>query len=96
MYAVNSIAFHQRHGTFATAGSDGTYVFWDKDSKHRLKASNRLGNAITAAAFNKDGNIYAYALGYDWSKGVEFWDKSKPNAIYLRGVQDAEVRPRRA
>ena len=23
---------------------------------------------ITASAFNRDGNIYAYATGYDWSK----------------------------
>jgi len=25
------------HGTFATAGSDGAFNFWDKDSKQRLK-----------------------------------------------------------
>lgn len=24
-------------GTFATAGSDGAFNFWDKDSKQRLK-----------------------------------------------------------
>ena len=30
IYAVNSIAFHKL-GTFATAGSDGTFNFWDKD-----------------------------------------------------------------
>ena len=29
----------RRHGTFATAGSDGCFNFWDKDSKQRLKAS---------------------------------------------------------
>lgn len=28
--AVNTMAFHPVHGTFATAGSDGTYNFWDK------------------------------------------------------------------
>ena len=29
IYAVNSLAFHH-YGTFATAGSDGVYTFWDK------------------------------------------------------------------
>ncbi len=68
VYAVNSIAFHEKYGTFATAGSDGGYVFWDKDSKQRLKLFNRMAQPITSSNFNKDGNIYAYAVGYDWSK----------------------------
>ena len=37
VYAVNDISFHPQHGTFSTAGSDGTFHFWDKDAKHRLK-----------------------------------------------------------
>jgi WD40 repeat protein len=39
IYAVNTIKFHPTHGTFATAGGDGTYNFWDKDSKQRLRVS---------------------------------------------------------
>ena len=27
----------RRYGTFVTAGSDGAFNFWDKDSKQRLK-----------------------------------------------------------
>ncbi|KAK8645822.1 hypothetical protein V6N13_119633 [Hibiscus sabdariffa] len=37
IYSVNSLNFHPVHHTFATAGSDGTFNFWDKDSKQRLK-----------------------------------------------------------
>ncbi|KAH9610962.1 hypothetical protein KSS87_002502 [Heliosperma pusillum] len=37
IYSVNSLDFHPVHGTFATAGSDGAFNFWDKDSKQRLK-----------------------------------------------------------
>ena len=37
IYAVNSISFHSTFGTFVTAGADGNYNFWDKDSKQRLK-----------------------------------------------------------
>jgi len=93
VYAVNSIAFHP-YGTFATCGSDGTYVFWDKDAKQRLKAFERNPQPITASSFNKDGSIFAYALGYDWSKGIEFYDKNKGSQIHLHSVQDAEIKPR--
>ena len=31
----------QVHHTFATAGSDGAFNFWDKDSKQRLKVFSR-------------------------------------------------------
>jgi mRNA export factor len=41
IYPVNSCAFHPQHGTFVTAGGDGTYNFWDKDSKQRLRAMQR-------------------------------------------------------
>jgi len=94
VYAVNNICFHKQFGTFATSGSDGTYVFWDKDSKHRLKLFERMPNSITTATFNRDGRIYAYALGYDWSKGMEGYDKSKPHQIYVHGVQEVEIRPK--
>jgi hypothetical protein len=32
--------FFQVHHTFATAGSDGGFNFWDKDSKQRLKVQS--------------------------------------------------------
>jgi mRNA export factor len=66
--------FHPVFGTFSTAGSDGTYNFWDKDSKQRLKqmAKATYGTnpaPIPCSAFNKDGTIFAYAVSYDWSRG---------------------------
>jgi len=94
VFAVNTIAFHPKYGTFATAGSDGGYVFWDKDSKQRLKLFNRCPQPITGSKFNRDGSIYAYSTGYDWSKGAEYFDRSKGPQIYLHAVQDAEIAPR--
>ncbi|CAE6529006.1 unnamed protein product [Rhizoctonia solani] len=35
VFAVNDMSFHPVHGTFSTAGADGTINFWDKDSKTR-------------------------------------------------------------
>ncbi|PNX76674.1 rae1-like protein, partial [Trifolium pratense] len=61
IYSVNSLNFHPVHHTFATAGSDGAFNFWDKDSKQRLKAMQRCNQPIPCGAFNNDGSIYAYA-----------------------------------
>jgi mRNA export factor len=97
VFSVNVIAFHQQFGTFATCGSDGTYVFWDKDSKQRLKLFNKMNNAVTAAAFSSAGNIFAYALGYDWSRGIEYYDRYRqPNAILLHAVKEDEIRKKPA
>ena len=53
MCAVNAISFHPQWGTFVTAGSDGAYNFWDKDSKQRLKAMQKSSMPIPCAAFNR-------------------------------------------
>ncbi len=34
----------------------------------RLKGFNRLPNSISACDFNAGGDMFAYAIGYDWSK----------------------------
>lgn len=68
IYAVNDIAFHPIHGTLATVGSDGTFSFWDKDARTKLKGSESMEQPITTCAFNANGQIFAYAVGYDWSK----------------------------
>lgn len=65
---VNAISFHPVHGTLATVGSDGRFSFWDKDARTKLKTSEQLDQPITACCFNHNGNIFAYASSYDWSK----------------------------
>lgn len=97
IYPVNSISFHEQHGTFATAGGDGGFNFWDKDNKHRLKQFQRLNQPITATAFSADGNIFAYAVGYDWSKGAAHHNPATSRKyILLHGVVQAEVRGKKS
>lgn len=72
IYAVNGIAFHPVHGTLATVGSDGRFSFWDKDARTKLKTSEQLDQPIAACCFNHNGNIFAYASSYDWSKVSTF------------------------
>lgn len=95
LFPVNAMSFHPIHGTFSTAGGDGSMCFWDKDSKTRLKTFEGKGVPITCTAFNRTGNIFAYATSYDWHKG---WQAAPPpntpNQIYLHACKDEEVKRR--
>ena len=86
IYSVNTIAFHTKCLTFSTAGADGFYNFWDKESRTRLKrsgeilygpmnatATNRMGcipASITCSQFDPTGEMFAYGVSYDWSQGM--------------------------
>jgi mRNA export factor len=77
IYAVNDIAFHPIYNTMATIGSDGKYTFWDKDARTQLKRSDQFEFPLTRCSINSTGEIFAFAMGYDWSKGYEY---SQPHA----------------
>ena len=52
--------------------SDGAINFWDKDSRQRLKPMLSPGNGtVSCTTFNAKGDIFAYAISYDWSKVKE-------------------------
>lgn len=94
VYSVNAISFHPQHGTFSTAGSDGSFHFWDKDAKHRLKGFPEVGGSISATDFSRTGNIFAYAVSYDWSKGFQSNTPQMTNKVMLHSVQLDEIKPR--
>ena len=94
VYSVNAISFHPVHGTFSTAGSDGTFHFWDKDAKHRLKGFQEVGGPISATDFNRNGNIFAYAVSYDWSQGYQNNTPQSENKVRLHPVAADESKPR--
>lgn len=85
--ALNAIAFNQAHGTFATGGSDNSFIYWDKVAKQRLKSYTSLSAPITAMDFKYDGSLFAYAVGYDWHKGIESAG-SVPSKICYRPCGD--------
>lgn len=94
IFPVNDIAINPAHGTLATVGSEGKFSFWDKDLRTKLKESKPCDQAITKCVFNKDGQIFAYAVSYDWSKGHEFYNPKKKNCIFLRPCFN-ELKPRK-
>jgi mRNA export factor len=79
VYPVNDIAFNPLHGTFCTGGGDGTWIIWDKDSRSRLKQGTIQNKApITALDYSSNGDLLAYASGYDWAKGVAYENTFQP------------------
>ncbi|KAF8507292.1 WD40 repeat-like protein [Hysterangium stoloniferum] len=94
VFAVNDIKFHPIHGTFSTAGADGTISFWDKDSRTRLRGLEAAPAPISCTAFNRTGSILAYAVGYDWSKGYTGNKPGLANKIMLHACTDEEVKKR--
>ncbi|KAE8440669.1 hypothetical protein EG329_006833 [Mollisiaceae sp. DMI_Dod_QoI] len=94
IYTVNSISTHPIYGTFCTGGSDGTFQFWDKERKCRLKEYPKVGGQISATDFSFDGKMLAYAVGYDWSQGFMANRPDSPNWVGLHRVLDEDVKPR--
>ncbi|PAA71690.1 hypothetical protein BOX15_Mlig008585g3 [Macrostomum lignano] len=92
IYAVHDLVFHPQHGTLATVGGDGRYVFWDKDARTKLKNSEQLTQPVTCCNFDPSGSAFTYAIGYDWSRGYEGNDINRKPKIYLHKCGD-EVKP---
>jgi mRNA export factor len=79
VYPVNTIAFNQVWGTFTTGGGDGSWIIWDKDSRSRLRQGYQQNRApVTSVDYSANGDLLAYATGYDWAKGVTY-ENSFPN-----------------
>ncbi|KAJ2792070.1 RNA export factor gle2 [Coemansia linderi] len=94
VYSVNSIAHHPVYGTFATGSNDGSFMFWDKDARQKLKSHTNVGGPIVSTAFNGDGKLFAYAIGYDWAQGYKGNTGSIKNTIMLHAVTDEDVKPK--
>eukprot|EP00959_Pyramimonas_sp_CCMP1952_P117838 2463736-Pyramimonas_sp.AAC.2 len=79
-----------------SVSSPGTFNFWDKENKQRLKAMSKMKAPIPCASFNHDGTILSYAVSYDWHKGAAAHNPATAtNKIFLHPVQDSEVKQRK-
>ncbi|OIR57952.1 MAG: Poly(A)+ RNA export protein [Amphiamblys sp. WSBS2006] len=94
LYAVNALGINPKHGNvLATGGADGVIGIWDKESKQKIKTIPHLGAPVTAMAYNRTGDLLAYAVGYDWSKGYEHSTGTAPRITVHRCSSD-ELRAR--
>lgn len=91
MFPVNTIAFHPLHGTFATGGCEGHVYVWDGERKKRICALGRYPTSIASLAFSPSGEMLAIASSYTYENGEV---THPPDAIYIRRVDETEVRPK--
>ena len=90
-FPVHAIAFHPGYGTFATGGGDGVINFWDGANKKRLFQIDRYPTTVAALAFSRDGSMLAVAASYTHERGGAV---NEGDEIYIRKIQDIEVRPK--
>ncbi len=97
VYAVNDIAYNPAYGTFCTAGGDGSWIIWDKDSRSRLKQGMTQNKApITAVDYSFNGDLLAYASGYDWAKGIAYETSFQPKLnIHYCPDSDKKKKPKK-
>ncbi|XP_028767714.1 mitotic checkpoint protein BUB3.1 [Neltuma alba] len=91
VYPVNAIAFHPIYGTFATGGCDGFVNVWDGNNKKRLYQYSKYPTSIAALSFSRDGRLLAVASSYTFEEGAK---QHEPDAIYVRSVNEIEVKPK--
>ena len=94
LYQVNCLGFHSSAPNFLySCGSNSICYFWDCVKKNKSAEFTYGGIPITAADYSPCGNLFAYSLGYDWSKGV--WGlpdvKSRP-LVCVHVVQNGEIK----
>ncbi|KAF3767704.1 WD40 repeat-like protein [Cryphonectria parasitica EP155] len=93
VFTVNDVQFHPAHPTtFTTAGSDGTFHFWDRVAHQRLRGYPAVGGAITTTAFNRDGSLFLYAVGYDWALGFAANSPEYPVRLMVHRVAEEDVK----
>ncbi|KAI6525381.1 hypothetical protein MCOR05_009462 [Pyricularia oryzae] len=92
VWTINDVCFNPRDSdVLSTAASDGTFVFWDIARRLRLCTFPALQGAITATSFSPDGRVFAYAVGYDWSRGYAHNHPEYPTKLMLHPVEVEEL-----
>jgi mRNA export factor len=71
-----------------------TVLYSYVDNKQRLKGFAAIQQPIPCASFNAQGQLFAYASCYDWSKGSQFHIPGTPNEIYIHYTAEDEIKPK--
>ena len=71
VYPVNALAFHPRHGTFASGGGDGFVALWDGVAKRRIRQYQRYASSVSALGFSGDGKFLAVGVSPGFEDGRE-------------------------
>lgn len=74
--------------------ASGGVIFADIYNKMITKRFPKIELPIPACAFNKDGDLFAYASSYDWSKGMEHAPPKGNEMIFVHCVKPDSVKPK--
>ncbi|SPO29379.1 related to mitotic checkpoint protein BUB3 [Ustilago trichophora] len=94
VYPVHGMAFHPRHGTFASLGGDAVISVWDAAAKKRIRQYPKLQAAITAGCFDPSGKLLVVATGNDSLDGVGMEDEAGEVALVLKRNAWEECKPK--
>lgn len=88
-FSINDMCVNPVYGSVATAGGNGVYSIWDIGKKAKVydRENNEDKSPITAVEYNANGDLLAYASGYDWSRGAQFANLYPRPKIYIHYVQ---------
>ena len=81
-YNITSLDINKRSKCFTcTASADGTINFWDLIQRSKIKVIN-MKEGLSCGTISDDGNLAAFAIGYDWSKGI--WNlQNAPKSVAI-------------
>ncbi|KND88729.1 Mitotic checkpoint protein BUB3.2 [Tolypocladium ophioglossoides CBS 100239] len=96
VYAVNALAFHAVHGTFASGGGDGTVALWDAVAKRRLKQYQKFPNSVAALSFSNDGKYLAIGVCPGFETGQDDYTGAGQTAVLIRELGDNEAKGKAA
>jgi mRNA export factor len=92
VHALDWYTNSQFPGCFVTAGGDGSWSVWDKNSMSRPYEKAALGLPVTAIKWSPDGSMLAYAMGNDWLKGAQqSLAAQQPTQVRLHKVTQATL-----
>ena len=88
-YIINDIAVNPEYGTICTAEGNGYYKIWDVAKRAWLYDRKNFTDKtpLTACEYNLNGDLLAYASGYDWSKGAQVAHLYSKPKIFLHYLQ---------
>ncbi len=82
-FPVNDICFNPKNGLMGTVSGDGRYNIWNVEKQNREeKPSKRISSSLTRCSFNQQGDIFAIAVSYDFTRGTN--DKLYKNKTHQR------------
>lgn len=92
VYPVNALAFHPvRTTTFASGGGDATVVFWDGQSKRRIKQYAGFPASISSMSWSSDGRHLAIGVSPGFEDGKEELEEGSVK-VFVREISEAEVK----